>query len=288
MALAIVLAGTARDGAAQGPGAPAFAAMQKAWSAGDLDEAIDQADQVMKAEPRHVGYLGAIGALYCEKAQKANVFTKLSWAGKCRSTWEQALVIDSKNVDVRFMLIQYYLEAPGIAGGGTGKANEQAGEIAKLDAARGEIARGHIARSEKQLAEAEQHYRRAMDIDLSGMRGSMALASFLANQKRWADARAIFEQRLAKSAADQFAVFQLARLRQAEGTDLAQALTLFDRFLAGQPVPDGPSHTDAWFRKGQVLDKMGKKTEAIAAFKAVLTLTPKHGPAQAELTRLKG
>lgn len=274
--------------AADGPGAAAFSSMMQAWAAGNLDAALKAADAVLKAEPQNVAYLNSIGGLYCEKAQKANILTKMSWAGKCRTTWERAIVIDPKNIDVRFSLIQYYAQAPGIVGGGIDKAKTQARDIAALDPVRGEIAWGHIARSEKQLGEAERRYRQAAEIDATGTRGPIALAGFYVSQKRWAEAKGLFESRLAKDADDRFAAYQLARLLQAEGTDLAKALPLFERYLAGPETPGGPTHADAWFRKGQVLEKLGKTADAIAAFETALKLVPDHSGAARELKRLKG
>ncbi len=57
---------------------------------------------------------------------------------------------------VLILVARLVVMAPGIAGGGIGKAKDQAKAIAALDAVRGEIAFGNIARSEKQLGEAER------------------------------------------------------------------------------------------------------------------------------------
>lgn len=273
--------------AADGPGAAAYASMMQAWSAGNLDAALKAADRVLAAEPQNVAYLNAIGGLYCDQAQKASILTRLSWAGRCHNTWERALTIDPKNIDIRLNLIQYYVQAPGIAGGGSDRAKEQAAAIAALDAVRGEIAFGSIARSEKQLAEAERHYRKAAAIDREGIRGPAALAGFYANQKRWKDARAVFEPRLAKDPGDAFAVFQLGRLLQVEGADPKGALAYFERYLAGPPTPGGPTYADAWFRKGEVLLAMGRGPEAISAFESALKLAPGHRGATAALARAK-
>ena len=274
--------------AADGPGAAAYASMMKAWSAGNIDEAIKAADAVLKAEPANVAYLNAIGGLYCEKARQANVLTKLSWAGKCHGTWERALAIDPKDVGIHTSLVRYYLQAPGVAGGGVGKAKSEAARMAALDPVAGEISMGHIARSEKQRDEAERHYRKAADIDAAGRRGPVELASFYVSEKRWSDARNIFEVRLAKSSADTFAAYQLARLMQAQGADLRTALDLFDRYLASPAPAGGPTHADAWFRKGQVLEALGRRADALAALETALKLAPGHVPASRELQKLKG
>jgi tetratricopeptide (TPR) repeat protein len=274
--------------AADGPGAVAYAAMMKAWQAGKLDDAIRSADAVLKAEPANVAFLNAIGGLYCEKAQKASVFTKLSWAGKCHSVWERALTLDPKNVQTHTSLMQYYLRAPGIAGGGTDKAKAEADRMAALDPVAGEISRGHIARSGKLPAEAERHYRKAVEIDATGRRGPVELASFYAGEQRWSDARGVFEARLTKNPGDSFSAYMLARLMQAQGADLPRALDLIDRYLASPALEGGPTHADAWFRKGQVFDKLGRRADAVAALETALKLDPRHALASRELQKLKG
>ena len=272
--------------AADGPGAAPFSTMIRAWASGDLDGALSAASAVLKAEPGNAKYLSQIGSLYRDKAQKANVFTKLSWAGKCRGAWERASVIDPRDTDVRFNLIQYYAQAPGLAGGGIDKAREQAKAVATLDSTLGEIAWGHIARAEKQLGEAERRYRKAAEIDAGRMRGPVSLANFLVSQQRWAEARAPFEDRLAKNVDDRFAAYQLARVLLAERADLAKALALLERSLSGAEAPGGPLHADAWYRKGQVLDALGRKADAIAALGEALKLNPDHFGVLRELKRL--
>ncbi len=274
--------------AAAGPGAAAFDTMMKAWQAGRIDDALKAVDAVVKAEPGNVGYLYAIGGLYCEKAQRANVLSKLSWAGRCRSTFERARSLDPRHLGVHTSLIRYYVQAPGIAGGGLDKAEAEANRMAALDPVAGEISRGFIARSRKQPAAAERHYRNAAELDPTGRRGDVELASFLAGEKRWAEARAVFEARLARDAGDTFAAYMLARLMQSQGTDLARAIELLDRYLAAPPVDGGPAHADAWHRKGQALETLGRRADAIAALEMALKLAPGHAAAARELRRLKG
>jgi hypothetical protein len=201
---------------------------------------------------------------------------------------ERVLTIDPRNAQAHVSLVQYYLQAPGIAGGGAEKAREEASRMAALDPVTGEISRGHVARFEKQPAQAERHYRKAAEIDATGMRGPVELASFYAGEKRWNDARGVFEARLAKNAGDTFAAYMLARLMQSQGADLPRAVELFDRYLAAPALSGGPTHADAWLRKGQALEALGRRADAIAALETALTLDPKHVLAARELKKLKG
>ena len=271
-----------------GPGSAAFDAMMKAWQAGRIDDAVEAAGAVLKAEPDNVGFLTAVGGVYCDKAQQASVLRKLSWAGKCRATLERARTLEPGNLTVHTSLVRYYVQAPGVAGGGVDKAEAEAARMAAIDPVAGEISRGLIARSRKQPAEAERHYRKAAAIDATGRRGDVELSSFLAGEKRWAEARGVFESRLARNAADTFAAYMLARVLQSQGADLPRAVELFDRYLAAPPVDGGPAPADAWFRKAQALEALGRRADAVAALETALTLAPGHAAAARELRKLKG
>jgi tetratricopeptide (TPR) repeat protein len=221
------------------------------------------------------------------KAMSASVFTKMSWAKKCHEAWEKAVEIDPSALEPRLELLRYYLMAPGMAGGGVEKARGQAAKIAGIDATQGHLARGRIADHEKDLPAAEAAYRKAAETDPKGVEGPMAFATFLAGQKRWAEARAIFEKRLAADPADALAIYQLGRAALFSGEDLEKGVTYFDRYLA-LPVPkDGPTHADARWRKGLLLEKLGRTPAAIAEYRAALRTDPRHRGAKRELERLK-
>ena len=56
----------------------------------------------------------------------SNFFKAASLAGKVRNEFETAVRLDPNNVDARSDLGEFYLEAPGIVGGGRDKAEAQA------------------------------------------------------------------------------------------------------------------------------------------------------------------
>lgn len=287
--LATLLAGSA-PAAGPAPAAPAAspsAPIQAALEKGDPDAASEAADAVLKASPGDADALLWAGRAYGMKAMSASIFTKMSWAKKCRQAWERAVEIAPANVEARFELLRYYLMAPGIAGGGVDKARAQAVKLAEIDATRGYIAAGTIADHEEKPKEAEAAYRKAMESDSLGVQGPLAFATFLAGQKRWPEARAIFERRLAADPADALAVYQLGRLSLLSGEELEKGLALFDRFLALPAPKDGPTHADARWRKGLLLEKLGRTSAAIAEYREALKTNPAHRGAKRELERLK-
>jgi tetratricopeptide (TPR) repeat protein len=276
-------AGPAPASGAALPSAPIQAALEK----GDPDAAATAADAALAASPRNADALLWAGRAYGMKAMSASIFTKMSWAKKCRQAWEKAIEVAPGNAEARFELLRYYLMAPGIAGGGVEKAQAQAVKLGELDAMRGYMARGMIADHEEKPKEAEVAYRKAMEADQFGVQGPIALASFLARQKRWPEARAIFERRIAADPNDAFALYQLGRLSLLSGEEMEKGLAFFDRFLSLDAPKDGPTHADARWRKGLLLEKLGRTPAAIAEYREALKAQPGHAGAKKELERLK-
>ena len=275
-----------RSAPAAGPALPSDP-IRAALGKGDPDAASAAADAALEASPRNADVLLWAGRAYGMKAMSASVFTKMSWAKKCRQSWERAVEIAPANLEARFELLRYYLMAPGIAGGSVEKARDQATKIAPLDATQGHIADGLVADHEKRPAAAEAAYRKAVETDATGRQGPIALASFYARQKRWTDARGIFEKRVAADPDDAFAIYQLGRISLLSGEEMEKGVALFDRFLALKAPQDGPTHADARWRKGQILEKLGRKPAAIAEYREALKADPAHSGAKRELERLK-
>lgn len=267
--------------------APPWAPVQTALEKGDAEAAVKAADAAVKAAPKDADTLMWAGRAYGNKAVSASVFTKLSWAKKCREAWERGVEAAPSDVDARFELLGYYLMAPGIAGGGVEKARAQATKIAGLDSTRGLVAAGMVLEKEEKHAEAEAAYRKAAEADPKGVYGPIAWAGFLAKQKRWPEARAIFEKRVDADANDAMAIYQLGRLALLSGEQLEKGLAFFDRFLSLVPPKDGPTHADARWRKGLLLEKLGRTPAAIAEYRQALKENPRHRGAKRELERLK-
>ena len=58
------------------------------------------------------------------------------------------------------------------------------------------------------------------------------------------------------------------------------------KYLTQEPEPYEPNHSRARWRLGQVLEKQGRKPEAIAEWQASVKLDP-ESPAKQELKRVK-
>lgn len=265
-ALFLALAFGAHAIQAQTPPLPAAAIeVRDTMSSGDLDRAIKLAEAWAKREPQNSQAFLWLGRVYGRQALEASVFTKLSWAGKCREAWQNAVKLDGSNIDAHFDLLGYYLQAPGVAGGGRDKAEAALPAIHALHASYGELARGQIAASDKDLAGARRHFEAAVSADPASIRARTALANLNLREQRNGDARGVWQQVLQSDPSNVYAVYQLGRLAALTGEELEQGLGQLDQFLAAADKPSDLSVEGAHWRRGQILAKLGRKDEARTA-----------------------
>lgn len=268
--LALALGSLASMPAGALPRPPEVAQINAQLAAGELDAAIKQAEAWVEREPRSsVAHLW-LGRVYGRQAIEASVFTKLSWAGKCREAWETAIKLDPANIDARFDLLGFYLAAPGIAGGGRDKAEATLPQIDALHASFGELARGQIAASGEDFAGALSHFEAAVAADPDSVRARTALASLHLREKRSSDARSVWSQLLERKPGDAYATYQLGRLSAVTGEELEAGLIQLDAFLAMPETPDDLSKPAAQWRRGQILAKLGRTEEARVALQLAM------------------
>jgi tetratricopeptide (TPR) repeat protein len=156
LALAFALPASAED--------PRVAPIKDALKAEKLDAAVEAGEKFVKEAPQSSEAQMWLGRAYGQKALKSSLFSQMGWAKKCKASFEKAVALDPKNVDARVDLIQYYGNAPGIAGGGMDKARAQQKALDGIDPVRGAQMNGFILFKEKKPAEAEAEYRRAVSL----------------------------------------------------------------------------------------------------------------------------
>lgn len=106
-------------------------------------------------EPANALYWADLGEAYGKLAGKASVFRQLGLARKCRTALEKAVELAPDDIEFRRGLAEFYEKAPGIAGGGHGKALAQAEAIRQLDPFAGAMTTGSIEAHAKNWPQAE-------------------------------------------------------------------------------------------------------------------------------------
>jgi len=111
-------------------------------------------------------------------AQHANALQQLLIARRFRREIDAALALDPRDVQGLRDLLEFYLLAPGIAGGDPRKAAATADRIGGLDAAEGFLAQARLAAFHKRDAEIEPLLRKAVAARPPSYQSRIALAQF--------------------------------------------------------------------------------------------------------------
>ncbi len=254
---------------------------------GDWKAASDHYQHCTQLAPTNALYWADLGEAYGELAGKAGLFQQLGLARKCHAALERAVAIDPDNLGYRHGLIEFYQQAPSIAGGGRDKALAQAAELTRRDPFAGVLSTGTIQAHARNWTAAETSFLTATKLRPDAPEPIAALGLIYADQGRYPEAFTQFD-RLLTLAPDHFAgLYQLGRVAALSGQRLADGAAALRRYLGQARLPaDLPRPHHAHYRLGQILVRQGEPAAAKTAFEASLQLDPQFKEAAAELKKL--
>jgi tetratricopeptide (TPR) repeat protein len=252
---------------------------------GDADAAIEHARNAIKRDKKNAKYHLTLANGYGMKAMKGGM-KAVFYGTKYKTECEAAIECDPKSVAAYMAILQYYVLAPSIAGGGRDKADETVATIACLDPYSGHLARAFVARQNKDLAGAEREYLVAARLDSLDPKGWRSLGAFYVDVKRYKDAIAVGKRVLTLGPDDLATVYQLAKAHLLLGDDLSAAESGFRRYIAAENRPAVPDLASAHWRLGMVYEKGGRFGEAKAEWERALKIDPTNKNAAADLDSL--
>jgi tetratricopeptide (TPR) repeat protein len=256
------------------------------FSMGDWDHGISACEKAVALEPNNSRYHMWLGRIYGEKADGSNFFSAASLAGKVRTEFETAVRLDPNNVDARSDLGEFYLEAPGIVGGGRDKAEAQVQVLAALDPAKADYLKGRIAEKKKDVVTAEREYRAAIEAGHGSALTWFNLALFFRHQQRWNDMEDAIQRAVSAQLDRPEIIMESGEVLLRSGRNVQAAVQYLRRYLAlNSKVEEAPAFK-AHYLLGTALEKQGDKQGAAQEYRAALSLARNFSRAQEALDRL--
>lgn len=220
---------------------------------GRRDQGIELLEPFVAAHPDDPRLLGLYaGQCMLRAGELGTSFRALRLARRGSAMMERAVTLAPDEIGYREGLVDFYRQAPAIAGGGLEKARAHADAIARLDP----------------------------------VRGAAWQASILMEEKRYAEALAACDAALAARPDDYVALFTLGRTVSECGLRLADGDAALRRCLAMIPKASEPSHAGVWYRIGLIAEKKGDLAAAREAYGAALKREPTFNRPAEGLKRL--
>jgi tetratricopeptide (TPR) repeat protein len=226
--------------------APVHALMGRChYMRGDFKKASESFELAVRLEPGDGDYYLWLGRAYGRRAETSSFFTAPGLASKARQSFEKAVELDPRAAEAVADLFEYYLEAPGVLGGGIEKARILAEKTKDLDPAEYHYRLAQIADKKKEYRDAEEQLRRAVDLGPRQVGRFLELARFLAKQGQYQESDAAFRQAEQIAPESPRVMFERARAYIRAKRNLRTARELLVRYLNSPLTPDDPPRSEA-------------------------------------------
>ncbi|TXG38773.1 tetratricopeptide repeat protein [Seonamhaeicola maritimus] len=227
---------------------------QKKW-----DEAIEQYKKLVESSPQNANYHYKYGGVLGMKSLSVSKLKALGIIGDVKASFLKAAELDPEHVDVRWALVELYMQLPGIIGGSKSKSLKYASELENLSPVDGYLAKGYIHEYDKEPELAEKYYMQALKIG-----GSVTcfekLTSFYENQNEPLKAIGNLEKAYRKHNRNAMH-YQIGKVCADYNIQLEKGERCLKAFIKNHSVKDGVPLEWGYFRLAQIrknkLDKPG-------------------------------
>jgi uncharacterized protein HemY len=215
------------------------------YGLGDFRKATEALEHSAVLAPGNSTVYLWMGRAYGRRAETSSIVTAPGFANKARQSFEKAAQLNPANLEAQSDLFEYYLEAPGILGGGFDKAAATAAQIARISPAEGYWAQARLAEKRKEFGSAEAHLRRAVEIAPQQISRLIDLARLLTGRGRYqeADMSLAMAEKIAPNSPR--LMFAKADLYIKSKRNLDVARQLLKRYLSSTLTPEDPPRADA-------------------------------------------
>ena len=256
------------------------------FSLGQWDRGVSNCEKAVALAPDNSQFHLWLGRIYGEKADRASFFSAAGLARKVRDEFEKAVHLNPRDAEARTDLAEFYLEAPGIVGGGRDKAAAQAQSLLAIEPARAHWINGRIAEKNHDYETAEKEYRSEIEVTQGSASAWLNLGLFYRHRQQWDEMeRALLNLRSARLDTPD-ALVDAADILIRQQRNLPAAIDLLHSYLkSGSRVEQAPEFR-VHYLLGTAKEKLGDKLAAAAEYRAALDLAKEYQPAKQALQRV--
>lgn len=250
-----------------------------AWEAG-----VAACEKATKLAPENGTYHLWLGRVYGEKAEHTNFLSAMRLAKKVVAEFQRAVELAPESCESRADLAEFYVEAPGVVGGGQNKARAEAERLAKLNPAMADWVKARLAEKNNDLVAAEQEYREAIQASGGGARELLNLAGFYSHNQRFEEMDRVLRNLETSQRNHPDALVDGAAMLIRTGMDSPLAIALLQRYLttAVEAAPAFQAHA----MLGELLERQGNVAAAAQEYRASLSMAHNYRLAQDGLKRV--
>ena len=237
-----------------------------------LDEASKLADQCIAAHPKNSECHEALGNILGTKAMRGGIMSAMGYVGKIRDAFQKSIELNPKNFSARSALLEFYLQAPSMFGGGSGKAKNLVIETTAVNPIAGTLLQATLDLSEEKFDRVETAVLTANTSGIEALadiqRNLLSnLGHAYVNAKRYSDGERIFREFTQRYPDKAAGFYGMGKTLQEQGKN-KEAIPYFEKSIVIE------ASAFAYYRVAKAWQAVSEKTKAIVAFEKALSLTP--------------
>jgi tetratricopeptide (TPR) repeat protein len=246
-------------------------------------QAVAACQRAVNLNNKNSDYFMWLGRALGQQASHASFLSAYGDAKKSLAAMQTAVQLNPRNGPALSDLGDYYARAPGIAGGGTSKAQQIASQLDKVDAGRAAQLRGDIALAAKDYTTAENQYKLAATTSPHPADKWTVLANFYLGRQRWSDLDTAINNCVSDAARDKhpgIGLYDGAGVLIAANRNPQLAATMLEDYLAGSSKSEEAPAFIAHVRLGRLKQQLGDAAGAQQEFAAAAAMAREYNPAQ--------
>lgn len=246
-------------------------------------QAVAECQQAVNLDSKNSDYYMWLGRVLGQEASRASIFSAYGDAKKSLAAMQTSVQLNPQNAPALSDLGDYYANAPGIAGGGTDKAQSVASQLDKVDPVRATQLRGDIAMTQKNYTAAEQYYKQAASAGSAPADEWTVLASFYRGRQQWTNLDAAIQSCVtaaAKAANSGAALYDGAGVLITASRNPSLAATMLENYLASSSMTEEAPAFIAHIRLGRLKQQLGDAAGAQSELAMAAAMAKEFSPSQ--------
>jgi tetratricopeptide (TPR) repeat protein len=247
-------------------------------------QAVTECQQAVTLDEQNSDYHMWLGRVLGQQASHASFLSALGIAKHSLSEMQTAAKLNPQNGPALSDLGDYYAQAPGMAGGGTDKAQAVASELDKVDTARAAQLRGDIAMEQKDYTTAENNYRQAATVAANPADYWTVLANFYRTRQQWSDLDAAIQNCIAAAAKNKksgVGLYDGAGVLISAKRNPSLAAQMLENYLSSSSLSEQAPAFIAHIRLSRLKQQLGDSTGAKSELAIAAQMAHEFNPAQA-------
>ena len=226
----------------------------------DWDTALDYYKELLDASPKNANYHFKYGGSLGLKCLEMNKVKAVFYIDDIKYHLNEAAKLDPNHIEVRWALVELYIQLPGILGKSESKSQEYAEQLYKISPVDGHLSRGYIAEYSNRPKDAEVHYKKAIEIGGSPHTYEKLTKLYEENNEPEKAVNTL-EDSLKKYDRNQLN-YQIAKICAQYNIKPQTGLVYADRYIQNHSIKDGVPLDWAYLRKAQMYRHMGNRSKA--------------------------